>query len=53
MNLPEAACLGAWLSGRAAEIAVRDGAQSQESLTAGDMASRLGAAFADLSVMGF
>jgi len=48
VELPGAACLGAWLSGRAAEIAARDGRQSQESLTAGDAASHIGAAFADL-----
>ena len=53
VNLPEAACLGVWLSGRAAEIAVCDGVQSQESLTAGDVASHLGAAFADLRVLAF
>lgn len=48
VGLPEAACLGAWLSGRAAEIAVRDGTGSQESLSAGDVAAWLGAAFTDL-----
>jgi ADP-dependent NAD(P)H-hydrate dehydratase / NAD(P)H-hydrate epimerase len=53
VELPDAACLGAWLSGRAAEIAVRDGAQSQESLTAGDVSSQLGAAFADLRALVF
>ncbi len=53
VNLAEAACLGAWLSGRAAEIAVRDGLQSQESLVAGDVAARLGCAFADLRTMVF
>lgn len=51
--LPEAACFGAWLSGRAAEIAVRDEAQSQESLAAGDVAAHLGAAFADLKRLVF
>ncbi len=51
--LPEAACLGAWLSGRAAEIAVRDGTGSQESLAAGDVAAHLGAAFADLKRRAF
>lgn len=44
----DAACLGAWLCGRAAEIAVRDGAESQESLVAGDVTSQLGAACGDL-----
>ncbi len=48
-----AACLGAWLSGRAAEIAVRDGSQSEESLTAGDVAAQSGAACADLRALVF
>ncbi|MCE9520146.1 MAG: NAD(P)H-hydrate dehydratase [Verrucomicrobia bacterium] len=51
--LHDAACLGAWLSGRAAEIAVQDGAQSQESLTAGDVAAQIGAAYADLRALVF
>ena len=42
-----AACLGAWLSGRAAEIALAQG-QSHESLVASDIARWLGAAFSDL-----
>lgn len=46
--LPDAACLGAWLGGRAAELALRDGRQSAESLAAGDVAQLLGAAFTDL-----
>lgn len=53
VGLPEVACLGAWLSGRAAEIAVRDGTQSPESLSAGDVASCLGAAFTDLRALVF
>lgn len=44
----DAACLGAWLSGRAAELAVSTGGQSQESLLAGDVAGNLGSAFGDL-----
>lgn len=44
----DAACLGAWLSGRAAELALRHGAGSQESCSATDVLSHLGAAFADL-----
>ncbi len=51
--LPEAGCLGAWLSGRAAEIAVRDGAGSQESLAASDVAAHLGATIADLKQLVF
>jgi NAD(P)H-hydrate epimerase len=44
----DAACLGAWLSGRAAELAVLNGAGSQESCTASDVLSHLGAAFESL-----
>jgi ADP-dependent NAD(P)H-hydrate dehydratase / NAD(P)H-hydrate epimerase len=45
----DAACLGAWLSGRAAELAVVEGAHcSEESLSASDVLAHLGAAFADL-----
>jgi NAD(P)H-hydrate epimerase len=43
----DAACLGAWVSGRAAECALLDG-QSAESLTPGDVLDHLGAAFGDL-----
>jgi NAD(P)H-hydrate epimerase len=43
----EAARLGAWICGRAAEIAVASGA-SQESLRADDVSCRLGAAFRSL-----
>ena len=42
----EAAIIGAWICGHAAEIAVANGA-SQESLTAHDVAAALGAAFND------
>jgi NAD(P)H-hydrate epimerase len=51
--LHEAACLGAWLSGRAAEIAVRDAWRSPESLSAGDVAHHLGAALASLRALAF
>jgi len=44
----EAAKLGAWVCGRSAEIALRDGNASQESLRASDVIDRLGAAFDDL-----
>lgn len=44
----EAARIGAWTCGRAAEIALRDGGASQESLSASDVIKRLGAAFRDL-----
>lgn len=44
----DAARLGAWLSGRAAEIAIASGGQSVESLAAGDVARNLGRAFDDM-----
>lgn len=48
LALNDAACMAAWLSGRAAEIAVASGGQSWESFAAGDIVSCFGAAFADL-----
>jgi NAD(P)H-hydrate epimerase len=42
-----AAALGCWLCGRAAERALRDGGQSECSLTAGDTLAFLGRAFSD------
>ncbi len=42
-----AAALGCWLCGRAAERALRDGGQSECSLTAGDTLAWLGGAFTD------
>ncbi len=44
----DAARLGAWLCGRAAELAIYNGAQSEESLAATDLIKHLGAAFKDL-----
>lgn len=44
----EAGKLGAWLCGRAAEITLRNGWASQESLRASDIIAQLGAAFHDL-----
>lgn len=44
LELREAAMLGAWLSGRAAEIAVFNRNQSQESLTATSVINNLGVA---------
>jgi NAD(P)H-hydrate epimerase len=49
---PEAAALGAWLCGRAAEIALDDPSISQESLTPSDTAHHLGAAFQDWKCAG-
>lgn len=43
----EAAALGAWLCGRAAEIALQDSDLSVESLTPSDVAGHLGGAFLD------
>jgi NAD(P)H-hydrate epimerase len=43
----EAAALGAWLCGRASEIALNDPGISEESLTPSDTARHLGAAFRD------
>lgn len=43
----EAGCLGAWVCGRAAEIAVWEDRFSQESLLPSDVVARLGRAFAD------
>jgi hydroxyethylthiazole kinase-like uncharacterized protein yjeF len=47
--LPAAAArLGAWLCGRAAELAIFSGTASEESLLPGDVLDHLGAAFSDL-----
>jgi NAD(P)H-hydrate epimerase len=53
VKLYDAACLGAWLSGRAAERALSGGASSQESLAAGDVLHHLGGAFRDLKRLVF
>lgn len=44
----DAARLGAWLCGRAAEIAISHGGQSEESLSASGVIAHLGGAFRDL-----
>jgi NAD(P)H-hydrate epimerase len=49
----DAACLGSWLLGRAAEIAIFNGPESAESLSASDVLSNLGAAFRSLRTDGF
>jgi len=46
-SLPDAAALGAWLCGRAAEICLTGKTLSEESLTASDVSHHLGAAFRD------
>lgn len=53
LSCHEAAVLGAWLCGRAAEVLVCSGAQSEESLLARDVAGALGAAFVSLRERGF
>ena len=51
--LHEAACLGAWLSGRSAELAILSGHSSPESLCAGDVLRHLGPAFLSLRTLAF
>ncbi|WP_075089937.1 ADP-dependent NAD(P)H-hydrate dehydratase [Verrucomicrobium spinosum] len=41
----DAACLGSWLSGRAAEVAIATGAASEETLVASDVLLHLASAF--------
>ncbi len=48
LSLYDAARVGAWLCGRAAEIAVTEGAESEESLTPTALFEHLGRAFGDL-----
>jgi len=48
LRLYDAARLGAWLCGRAAELAISGGAQSGESLSATHVIAQLGAAFKNL-----
>ena len=48
LGLYDAARLGAWLCGRAAECAITHGAESEESLSAKDVVARLGEAFREL-----
>jgi len=45
IDVHSAACIGAWTSGRAAELALSTGHCSEESLLATDVATHLGAAF--------
>jgi NAD(P)H-hydrate epimerase len=52
VGLHDAACMGSWLLGRAAEIAVYGGECSLESLSATDVAAHLGLAFDDLRNLG-
>ena len=53
IDTPDAASLGAWLCGRAAELAVSTGRVAPESVTAGDVAALLGNAIDDLKRAAF
>ena len=48
LELYDAARLGAWLCGRAAELALVSGAESEESLRPTALLEKLGAAFGEL-----
>src|SRR5207249_12165584 len=48
LSLYDAARLGAWLCGRAAEIAIHIGGESEESLTPTTLVANLGLAFREL-----
>jgi NAD(P)H-hydrate epimerase len=48
LSLYDAARLGAWLCGRAAEIAIFGGSQSEQSLLPRDVLDHLGDAFNEL-----
>jgi len=49
LSLYDAARVGAWLCGRAAEIAIFNNGQSEQSLLPRDVLHRLGEAFEELS----
>jgi len=49
LSFYDAARLGAWLCGRAAEIAIFDGSQSEQSLLPRDILDNLGTAFKELN----
>jgi hydroxyethylthiazole kinase-like uncharacterized protein yjeF len=51
LSLYDAARLGAWLCGRAAEIAIFNGSQREQSLLPRDVLDHLGTAFAELNVL--
>ncbi len=48
ISLYDAACSGSWINGRAAEIAVFNASNSEQSLIASDLPAHYGAAFTDL-----
>lgn len=47
-SIHDAAVTGAWLCGRAAELAISEGSQSEESLLASDVIAQFGKAFASI-----
>jgi NAD(P)H-hydrate repair Nnr-like enzyme with NAD(P)H-hydrate dehydratase domain len=49
LSLYDAARLGAWLCGRAAEIAIFNGNQSEQSLLPRDILDHLGDVFSELN----
>ena len=49
----DAACLSSWINGRAAEIAIFDGNESIQSLTASDLPKQYGKCFNDLEKSAF
>jgi NAD(P)H-hydrate epimerase len=48
LSLFDAARMGAWLCGRAAELAIFNGTESEQSLCASDVIDHLGRAFRDV-----
>ena len=48
LSLYDAACIGSWINGRAAESAIFNAGQSEQSLIASDLTAHYGAAFRDL-----
>ena len=53
INIFDAACLGSWINGRAAEIAIFNGKESIQSLTASDLPKQYGKCFDDLEKSAF
>ncbi len=53
MSVYDAACLGSWINGRAAELAIYRGYESAESLTASSVLDHIGAAFQDLRSLSY
>ena len=53
INTFDAACLGSWINGRAAEIAIYNKDESYESLIASDLPKNYGQCFKDLKKSAF